>query len=75
MYNTMERYSGAAHHIYILDFNRDGYLDIVLPNLVSNELVMLSNPGLAYWHRMDTIAGQQNKQRQWSDLKQLQRWD
>jgi hypothetical protein len=56
MYQTMERYSGAAFHIYIFDYDHDGFIDIVLPNQIANELTWLRNPGTSYLHKLDTIA-------------------
>jgi hypothetical protein len=36
MYITMEKFSGLSSHLYILDFDKDGYLDIILPNFLTN---------------------------------------
>jgi hypothetical protein len=47
MYQDMETYfSGLNFHAYILDFDKDGYLDFVVPNFVSNRLEVVTNPGL-----------------------------
>ena len=36
-YQIMETYfSGLNFHVYLLDYDGDGYLDIILPNFVSN---------------------------------------
>ncbi len=56
MYLTMERFSGLSSHLYIVDFDKDGYLDIVLPNFLTNSLVYLRNPGSAYWRKISSIV-------------------
>jgi hypothetical protein len=61
MYQTMERFSGVSFHLYIVDFDKDGYVDIVLPNFLNNTLVYLRNPGSAYWRKI-------------SDLKAMEKW-
>eukprot|EP00347_Sterkiella_histriomuscorum_P023392 403334809 len=73
-YLVMERLSGPSFHIYIVDFDKDGYLDIVLPNTQTNKLVYLKNPGSAYWRKMSQIVYQANKQKQIQDLKVLEKW-
>lgn len=32
MWEVMEKYDGPFAHIYIIDYDKDGYPDIVLPN-------------------------------------------
>ena len=71
---TMEKYSGPCFHIYIVDFDKDGYLDLVLPSFLSNSLVYLKNPGSAYWRKVSSIVYQANKQKQISDLKAMEKW-
>lgn len=52
----METYfSGLSFHIYITDYDRDGYLDFVLPNQVTNELSLVKNPGGQYWSKVQSI--------------------
>ena len=57
----METYKGPSFHIYIVDYDKDGYLDIVLPNIVNNTLVYLRNPGSAYWRKVGQAVYQSNK--------------
>ena len=52
IYQTMEKYSGPSFHIYLVDFDKDGYIDIVLPNYLNNTLVYLRNPGSSYWRKV-----------------------
>ena len=51
-YITMEKLSGPSFHIYMVDFDKDGYIDIVMPNKQNNSLVYLRNPGSAYWRKI-----------------------
>lgn len=32
----MEAFSGPVFHVYILDFDKDGYLDILIPDFINN---------------------------------------
>ncbi len=53
--------SGPSFNIYVTDFDKDGYLDIVLPNYITNQLVFLKNPGAAYWRKIGQIVYSGNK--------------
>lgn len=55
-YQAMEKYSGPSTHIYILDYDKDGFMDIILPNQMTNDLILLRNPGYLYWRRTEGIA-------------------
>jgi hypothetical protein len=48
-------FSGLNFHIYLLDYDMDGYLDIVLPNQVSNMLALVKNPGGQYWNKVQSF--------------------
>jgi hypothetical protein len=52
----MEKYSGPSFHIYIVDFDEDGYIDLVLPNFVNNTMIYLKNPGSGYWRNVSQIV-------------------
>lgn len=70
----MEKFSGPSFHIYMVDFDKDGYIDIVLPNLLTNQLVYLKNPGSAYWRKISSIVYQSSKLKQINDLKAMEKW-
>jgi hypothetical protein len=74
-YQTLEKYSGGpSFHLYIFDFDKDGYLDIALPNFINNTLVYLRNPGSTYWRKVGSIVYQANKQKIQNDLKAMEKW-
>jgi hypothetical protein len=52
----MEKLSSTSFHIYIVDFDQDGYIDVVMPNMLNNTLVYLKNPGSAYWRNVSQIV-------------------
>jgi hypothetical protein len=60
----MEMISGPAFHIYIFDYDRDGYFDVVMASQVSNEIVYIKNPGSNYWHKVWSIVNSQNSKTQ-----------
>lgn len=78
MYLDMESYfSGLNFHAYILDFDKDGYLDFVLPNFVSNRLEIVANPGLQYWNRVTALKDRfsTQKERLQSEIaKSVEKW-
>lgn len=57
----MEKYSAPNFHIYIIDYDKDGYLDIAIPNTINNTLVYLDNPGSTYWRKVSQAVYQTNK--------------
>ena len=55
-YRIMETFfSGLNFHLYCLDLDQDGFIDLVLPNQVSNQLQFVRNPGRAYWSKLLTL--------------------
>lgn len=76
IYKAFEKLSGPPFHIYILDFDKDGYLDIALPNQLNNTIVYLRNPGSAYWRKVGQVVYQQgaNRAKLASELKMLEKW-
>lgn len=60
----MEKLSALSFHLYILDYDKDGYLDIIFTNYITNKLVYVSNPGSDYWKKVYQIAQSGNKGKQ-----------
>ena len=56
-YQNMETYySGLSFHLYIIDYDQDGYNDFVIPDLLGNQLVShIRNPGHAYWNKISHL--------------------
>lgn len=48
-------YSGLDFHMYILDYDSDGFLDIVYPDKVKNQVILIRNPGQTYWSKVASI--------------------
>jgi hypothetical protein len=48
-------YSGLDFHMYLLDYDGDGYLDIVYPDKLRNQIVFVRNPGSVYWIKMISL--------------------
>jgi hypothetical protein len=44
--DKMNSLGGLCFHLYILDFDQDGYLDIIIPDKIENKLGYLKNPGI-----------------------------
>ena len=71
----MEKLSGSSFHIYVLDYDHDGYFDLALPNIPNNTLVYLRNPGSPYWRKLSQLVyAQVNKAKQQTDLRNLEKW-
>ena len=52
-YEEMEESSGLPFHMYIRDWNQDGYLDIILPVEATNSITQFQNPGKDLWPHLD----------------------
>ncbi len=48
-------YSGLSFHLYCLDMDMDGYLDVIVPSMVANQLQYVRNPGKAYWTKVGQV--------------------
>jgi len=70
----MEKYSGPSFHLYLVDYDKDGWVDIVLPNFHSNVVVCLRNPGMEYWHQVEGTLKEIQKGKQRSALQKLTKW-
>lgn len=38
--------------MYLMDYDGDGLLDLVYPDLIRNQLILVRNPGQAYWSKI-----------------------
>ena len=56
-YQTLETlYSGSLNfHMYLIDYDLDGHLDIVYPDKIRNQLILLRNGGSMYWNKVNQI--------------------
>lgn len=74
IYSAMEKMSGPNFHIYVLDFDKDGYLDVAMPNHINNTLIYARNPGSAYWRKIGSLVYQGNKSKMQQEFKTMERW-
>jgi hypothetical protein len=48
-------YSGLNFHMYLVDYDGDGYIDVVYPDQIRNQMLLVRNPGPAYWLKLATL--------------------
>ena len=70
----MEALGAPAFHIYLYDYDKDGYFDIVMPSQLANEVIYLKNPGSTYWHKVWSIANGPRSSTQKDSLLKLDKW-
>lgn len=72
-------YSSINFHLYLMDFDGDGRLDLVYPCQVTNAVTLLLNPGGGYWSKVQGLKdkyGYQSKERLQQEVngKGVEKW-
>jgi len=57
----MSKLSGLSFHIYLFDYDHDGFTDVMLPNFNSSSVISMRNPGADYWKKFNAAAHNTNK--------------
>lgn len=59
--------------MYVKDYDKDGFLDLILPVELYNQVVVIQNPGKQFWQKIEQLASLKSETRQ--ELKGLKFWD